>query len=553
MEPSYISLGDMLAFIGLIVAVYQLQKPRYALLWKLSNSTLKTAALALLIAGYLSPLAAVLAPDVKNIHVFWTLLSLSQLFQVAGFVFITFGALVIAYIYSRFNRSRLIVNFPRFKLAFHRYPSKNWRSFHFQMDRNKIATTRSARKFYEITSTYLVRGHVEEVVEIIYYNLKPLVHSAQQYIPEHFQPDSDTESKPLKANGANYTFETLYQLLTDEAVMRHICTNNRPFLHAIVWCETAEDGWRHSELARVLYPNIVEHLVLNNNSFVYTQKNAHYGSARFANIYDLLTDEKIIRRQRIIPSQLTWHVTKTDVPLDAYTGVLAELLERMIESYKRQPGNRQILDNIRAVLDQTMGDDGVLHRMAFDKKARKRYADDIANSVEANVLRTIQIHIVHNLFRDDDPDSFKANKSEINAENKESIYDQTTLTGLVAHKIYEHIEDLIVLNSDVDDPDAAIRREMFDYLVLHVNTPVARRYEELLYERLFDKAVHGKLELASNIQGYYPNVLRHLIGFLAPFKTHLDDTEAQAQTKMKSIMANELKEVLLKDMKMIND
>jgi hypothetical protein len=392
------------------------------------------------------------------------------------------------------------------------------------------------------------------VVEIIWYNLKPLVRSARQYNPERFRVDDDAEKKPNKPSGSNYAFEILYQLLTDEITMKHICTNNRPFLHALVWQENENSDWSmNNEFASALYDNIMEHLVLNVGSFLYTQKNTHNGSARFANIYDLLTDDKIIRRQNIIPSQLTWNVSKTDVPSDTYVDVLSKLFERMADSYKKQP-NDQVLSNIRSILDQLIGDNGVTRRIAYDKRARERYANGTAGSVEANVLRTIKIHIIRNLYKNDDPENFRNSDDELKSENEESIYDQKTFTGLVAHKASELIEDLTILYSDMDDSDYHIRMAMFDCLHIYSSTPAANRYKELLFDRLFDKAVDGKIERHStNTEGYYPNVFRALIDFLVPFTPRSDSIDVQAQSRLKRVMNNELKEALLSGKKMRND
>jgi hypothetical protein len=98
MDLSFLSLGDMLTFIGLIVAVYQLAKPRYVLVWKLSSVLLKSLATILLIGGYLSPLAAIIAPEVKDLHILWMTLSLGELLQTVGFLLITLGSLIVIYI-----------------------------------------------------------------------------------------------------------------------------------------------------------------------------------------------------------------------------------------------------------------------------------------------------------------------------------------------------------------------------------------------------------------------------------------------------------------------
>ncbi len=546
MDQSFLSLGDMITFIGLIVAVYQLAKPRYVLIWKLSSKLLKSLAIILLIAGYLSPLIAIITPDIKNLNIFWATLSLGQLLQVVGFLLITFGSLVVAYIYSRFNRSHLLTVLPKFKPTMHKYPKKNWRVFNFQLERSKFVTTRSAKKFYRITSVYLVRGHVEEVVEVIHYNLKSLISSAQQYSPDRFRVDDDAERKPAKQNGSNYTFETLYQILTDDIAMKHVCTSNRPFLHAIVWADSNYNGWHRNELSSILHSSIVKHLAINHGSYLYTQKDTHNGSARFANIYDLLTDDEVVKRQHIIPGQLTWNVSKSDVPLDEYAEALFQLAERMIDSYKRQP-NGELLSNIRAILDQLFGSmSGVSRILAFDK--------DIPKSVTTNFLIKLNT-AMHTglLFKDDDPDNFKTNDAEIKSKNEQHTFDQKTLTGLLAHKVYDLIEDLIVLFRDTTDPDDELRRTIYSFVRLHVETPVAQRYEELLWERLFDKAVEGKLEIASNIQGFHPNVLRFMIGWLAPNGSFLDKVGADARNRLMGIMANELKDVLLNDKKMSND
>jgi hypothetical protein len=553
MFEHYLTLGDMLTFIGLIVAVFQLIKPRYSLIWRLSSTVLKSLALALLAIGYLSPLASILIPDTKII---WDGLTLDRLLQVMGFVVITLGLLIVAYIYSRFNYRHLLTSVTKYHLRFNKYPQKKWRNLYLQVERKKIITTRSTKKFYRITSLFLMRGSVEEVVEIIRFNLKPLVHSAGQYAPERFRLPEDEDKEPSKLNGSNYAFETLYQLLTDKAVMKHIVTKNRFFLHAIVECEVdGSDGSMNNEFAGTLYSNILEHLVLNTDSFLYTQKDDHNGTARFANIYNLITDDNIIRRQHIMPSMLTWNASKTDVPLDEYTEVLIKLLERMIDSYKEQPGNSTLLTNIRQLFDQLIGDNGVTRRLAYDKKSRQQYADDAVGSMGGKVLSKIDLAISTGLlFKDDDPDNFKTNDAELKSENKRGAYDQTTLTGLMAHKVYELIEDLTIFYQDTDDPDGNMLREAHSYVSLYCDTPVANRYEELLWERLFDKAIDGKIEqYSTNMAGYYPNVFRFIVKYLVPFTEYQMGREPQAIARLKSIMANELKDALLTGKNMTDD
>lgn len=555
MDQSVLSLGDMLTFLGLIIAVYQLAKPRYILLWRLSSVTLKLMAITLLVLGYFLPFVSLFTPRVENIHVFNAVLSLSQYLQVAGFLLITMGSLVVVYIYSRFNRSHLITITVKFKLRFLKYPQKSWRVFTIQVVREKNATTRSVKRFYEITSVYLVRGYIAEVTEVIGYNLKPLILSASQYKPISAHSSSDNKIKQQKLKGSTYAFELFLQLLTDRAAMQYICSSDYVFLRSIVWYERSmNDGCMQNAFAEILYPNLVEHLVLNEESFLYAQKDIYYGSARFSNVYKLIVADEIVGRQNIIPSLLTWRVSKKGIPYDMYVDVLAGLLERMVNCYKRQP-SEVLLRNIHRTLDQMMGSsDGVTHRLSLDKKSRKRYADDVANSIEANVLRTLELNVVRNFFKDDDPDNFKNSQIELGAKNQESIYDHDTFTGLVSHKVYQLLEDITRLMTDTEDPDDSIRREFNNYLsLMHINTAVGNHYKELLYERMFDKAVYGRFERMTNLEGYYPNIMRPLIDVLVPFKAHLDDAEAQAQARMKRVMDSELKRALLNGDKMLND
>jgi len=481
----------------------------------------------------------------------WDGLSLDELLQVAGFVSITVGLLVLVFIYSKLNYRHLLTNVTKYRFRFNMFPKKKWRSFFFEINRNKIITTRSAKKFYYITSMFLVGGYIKEVVEIIGYNLTPLVQSARQYTSWPTFPGQQNRERP-KSNGTNYAFETLYQILTDNTVMKQVCTSNRFFLRSIVANELKDNnGSLHNEFADILYSNVVSHLILNSDSFIYTQTDSHSGSARFENVYDLLTDNKITKRQRIIPSLLTWEISKTNIPLDEYVGVLLKLLDRMVVSYKKEPGNKILLDNIRQILDQLIGDSGVTRNLAFDQKAKKNYANDIVRSMAFKVFS--KLHLAFNTdlsFKTEDPEAFRTNSAELKSENKRGKYEQTTLTGLLAAKVYELIEDLIIFYENADDPDASLMREVFSYIQLHVNTPVAIRYEELLWERLFDKAVDGKFEIGTNIQGNYPYILRFIINFLTPFVDRHDKQINEAQVRLKDIMANELKEALLSDKKM---
>jgi hypothetical protein len=161
----------------------------------------------LLFTGYLSPLVAIFVTNTGGIRILEIYhLSLSQFVQIAGFILITLGVLVIVYMYSRFNRSRLIFNRTKLKPILYKHPRKNWRIFSFRLERNKLATTRSANKFYRITSAYLIRGHVEEVVEIVGYNLESLISSAQQYMPNDFRVADDTKEELSKPNGSDFAF-----------------------------------------------------------------------------------------------------------------------------------------------------------------------------------------------------------------------------------------------------------------------------------------------------------------------------------------------------------
>lgn len=93
--------------------------------------------------------------------------------------------------------------------------------------------------------------------------------------------------------------------------------------------------------------------------------------------------------------------------------------------------------------------------------------------------------------------------AELKSENTRGTYDQKTLTGLMAHKVFELIEDLTILYQDTDDPDGNLFREAHSYVSLYCETPVASRYEELLWERLWDKAIDGKIEqYSTNMAGY---------------------------------------------------
>lgn len=555
MELSYLSLGDMLTFVGLVIAALQFLKPRYLLVWRLSNKSLKFLAVILLVIGYFLPLASILVPHTSK--VVWNNLMSDQLLQVAGFTAITLGLLILVYIYTRFNRSHLVITIPKLKFVSNKYPKKDWRSIHIQIDRKKIITKHSADKFYDITSKFLIRGHIEEVVEVIHYNLPALVRSAIHYSPERFRMDQkpDPSNKPVKQDGSNYAFEILYQLLTDEAVMKHICTNNYPFLHDLVLLENKFSAYGRSELASVLYENLMEHLILNQGSLLYTQKDVNKGTARFENIYKLLTSTKISEQYRIIPSMLTYHVSKADIPLDKYVDVLLRLLERMVKNYKKQPGEGQLLDNIRQILDQLIGDSGVTRGLAYDKEERQSYSGDIMKSTAYKVLSQIQLSLTTGLmFKNDDPDSFKNNDAELKAVNTQGSYDQKTLTGLFAHKVYELIEDMTILHQDTKDPDGDLFREAHSYISVHSNTGVANRYKELIWERLFDKAVDGKLEkYSTNIEGYYPNVFRFIVQYLVPFTEYQIKQSPKAVSRLKSIMAKELKAALLSGKKMAND
>lgn len=550
MDKPDLSLGDMLTFIGLIVAAYQLAKPRYMLVWRLSSKTLKSLAIALLSAGYLSPFAAVISPEVKDINLLWLTLSLSELLQTLGFLLITLGALVIIYIFSHYNRSHLITEFTRYKFSFNKYPQKKWRTLFSQVERDRVVTTKSARKFYEITSMFLVRGHIKEVVEIIYYNLDILTYAAKQYQPRFHQSEKSAKSRQEKSLGANYAFEVLLQILTDDAAMKHICTSDSLFLHSVVWQEKENSNGAYDELSNVLYPNILQHLVLNSNSFLYSQKEEYNGTSRFANVYELLTDKKIITRQNIVPGQLTWHVSKTDLPLDAYVEVLSKLLSKMIAHYKQNPADGEILNNIRSILDQLIGTNGVIRRIAYDKKARARHAADYANSVEANILRTIEIDIIHDLYKDDDPDSFKTSKVDLEAANEKYYHDHKSLTSLIAYKVSELIQDMTVLYRGAEEYDHKMRMILSDYIDIYAHTPVANHYRELVLERLLDKGVYEKWEIGANIKGYFPNVLRPLIDYLIPFTPNARDATLKAQHKLQGVMANELKEAILSGKKM---
>ena len=552
MDNAVLTLGDMLTFVGLIVAALALVKPRYTLIWHLSRRWMKIVAVVILAIGYILPLAAMLVPDTSN---YAYGLTRQAFVQACGFVIITLGLTIVAFIFSGFNYRHLLTRHTQLKLQQNRIPKKKWRNWHIQLERRAVIARRSARKFYATCSIYLMRGHYEEVAEIVRMNMKPLVMSASQYNRywNHPRPDQPEGAKPPKESGSNYSFELLYQLLTDKAFMKHVVTSDRFFIHAIVEAEL--DSSEHSynnDFASILYPELLSRLMHTRDSFLYTEKETHTGSARFANVYDLLTHDNITSRQRIIPSQMTWEHRKTDVPDDEYTEVIITLLERMIDSYKAKPGSSDLLDNIRMVLKGIAGNDGIVRYLAYDQLERKAYGETGSRSNVSNVL--LHIHTAFSsrlLFNGDDPKGFTANKAELASKNHESIYDADTLTELLAHAIYDLIEDYTVLFRDTDEPDKTLRRETQPFFFQSRDKPLAVLFEKLLWERMFDKAVKGKLEIMTNIEGYYPNMLRFIIGYFVPFDSVLRLSRLSEEiTELQYIMSHELKDALLAGKKM---
>jgi len=545
----------MLAFIGLIIAALALAKPRYILIWRITKRWVKATAVTILIIGYLSPFISMLLPDVDG---FWDGLSSQSFIQACGFVVITVGLIIIAYIFSGFNYRHLLTQYTNFNFQHNRFPKKRWRNFYFQIERKKIVTKRSARKFYRVCSIFLMRGNYEEVAELVRMNMHPLVRSASQYDrywERSMSDDSENEKRP-KERGSLYSFELLYQLLTDKEFMKYVVINNRFFIHAIVEAEFASnENSYHNQFGEMLYPELIGHLIYNRNSFLYTQKDTYNGSARFANVYDLLTDENITRRLKIIPGQLTWNLQKTDTPLDEYADVLINIIERLIKSYKSQPGSTDLLDNIRIALKGLVGSDGIVRRLAYDQMERKAYGESGIHSQVSKVL--LHIHTAFSsrlLFNGNDPESFNKNTNELAAKNHDSIYDEDTLTSLMAHACYDLLEDYTVLFSDTEDPDGTMRRESMPFLFQSDSKPLAVLFEKLLWERMFDKAVKGELEIGTNLDGSYPNMLRFIIDYFVPFDSgyHRHNNLNAEINELKRIMSSELRDALLMGKKMSN-
>jgi hypothetical protein len=550
MNITALTLGDMLAFVGLIVAALALAKPRYILIWRITKLWIKIVAVVILVIGYASPLISMLVPEINNI---WDGLSLRALIQASGFIAITLGLALVGFIFSGFNYRHLLTQYTKFNTQHHRFPKKKWHNWYLRVERQRVITKRSARKFFRVCSIFVMRGNYEEVAELVRMNMRPLVRSASQY-NRYWDRGGDENIERPKENGSNYSFELLYQLLTDKAFMKHVVTNNRFFIHAIVEAEYDNNEHSyHNQFGEMMYPELVGHLIYNKDSFLYTQRDTFIGSARFANVYDLITDENITRRQGIFPSQLTWNLEKTDTPLDEYADVLINLLERMINSYKENPGSKDLLDNIRTALKSLVGTDGVVRRLAYDQMERKAYGESGIHSQISKVL--LHVHTAFSsrlLFNGDDPESFTKNEQELAAKNHRSIYDEDTLTSLMAHACYDLMEDYTVLFSDTDDPDGTMRREAMPFLFQSDTKPLAVLFEKLFWERMFDKAVVGDLEIATNIAGYYPNMLRFIIDYFVPFDSgfHRHNTLNDEINRLKGIMSNELKDALLANKKM---
>jgi len=123
MNTTSLTIGDMLAFVGLIIAALSLLKPRYSLIWRLTKTWLKRLAAIILVIGYASPLVSMLVPDIKNV---WDSLTLQSLIQVIGFVIITVGLLLVAFVFSRWNYRHLLTQYTRFTFRHNRMPQKKW-------------------------------------------------------------------------------------------------------------------------------------------------------------------------------------------------------------------------------------------------------------------------------------------------------------------------------------------------------------------------------------------------------------------------------------------
>lgn len=558
MELSYLNLGDMLTFIGLVIAIIQLAKPRYKLIWKLSSVGIKIPIILCFSVGYLCPLFSLLMSS-DGFILFHIIAIDPGIMQISGFVFITLGVLLLAYtIMSSYHTRRLIKIRPKIELRFLRYHTGIKRIFDLNVSVSFVCSLRSMKKFYRITSEFLLTENIVDYVWVINRNLKRLVRSACRYSPY----GREIDSKNVKsADDSCYAFELFLHMLTDDRIMKYICTDDYAFLSNIIYFENKYyinfyDGSK-CEFGHELYSNIVRHLLINQDSFAYRQLNINYGSARISNIYELITQNKITSRERILPSLLTYDVAKHDVALEKYAESLAVLFGLILVDYKNKPkkasnlmGDQRLI-NMHDILNDTMGHfDGVLTRLVTNKRYRQEYADDPVNSTIAKILSAIKIKIIGYAFLDKDPDSFKKCNFEIHSVNDKDAHFPQAFTSLMAEKMYDFIEAVSILNSESKD-DFTLREAVYGAVtIVHSKLEIADHYRQLLYERLFDKSFIGDLSIGSNIDGYYPVVLKALMAYLLPFFPSRDETDLIAYNRLIGYMKNELSEAIIGKKKM---
>lgn len=493
--PIYFSLGEAVSAVGLIFAAWQLGRPSWKMIMKIRGIIVR--------------------------NLIWVFLILGLIFAIIASVIPQFYYLLPA----PFNHSLLyeIMASICYVLA----PI----SFIFFSTRTKgLFNEKNSRRFYEV------------MVQEISKNNNEITNAALEVLLSNFNNICQLARNSTNKEAQNSACAILEVILSDESIVKILTTKRLDALRYVF--EIIEQYGVTQRESGIGIPAIVKNLFYDRDSFLYKHLGRD-GLALSSNIYDRIFDSPILLSNfNLFDYPSLDYVSRREMDNMAIQ-VFIEALSRSIKAYlKTGKVPARHINNGISYLSEIFGD------LCF------KISSEEGRGVDTQYILKNEwwaLHLISNFLGHDYP--FLAYDEEVNNDVVEveklaaeaDFYSNYTINAGIAAALYKAFVQLSYIQKTTDTYHTVLE-------LLHGLMYEASRKEG--YKKPFEKRMWEQIGI-NVFKRHYPSVLRVylvFIGFcLVGDKDHRQGWIGEQAELMRKLLYNDLKPLLDKDEKMINE
>lgn len=495
------SLGEAVAVIGILIALYQIMSSSWKLNWRV-HRRYRLSVIGLISLGYTMPFISSVVGE--GVSISKVQLS-AQSLQIAGYILITLGLLDFIRL-LRFGSTRLL----RSRGKVERY--KNGR----------------AARFYRHVNRSILEADYKTAADAVCNNMQDLILMVEKFHQPF--PDEAESGNPVYSE---YAYELLHQLFTDKNFMQYVVTERLDFIYIFV--KTIEESPYVMRYKDACMHELVDALFKDSRSFLYRHSEKYRGASRAVNVYDLIFGNRdILGSANLFDTMRDYEIMNNhlSVEIDDYVNVLIMAIEEVLDVYKAEDeypegSFRNLKRGIFELLE-------VSERLCYWGNRREKLGDTDSREYQAFLkIRMFISHFNRELWQDA-TEGLKQRDREVNA-SKQNQYDITSATTLGAFAAAELMKHITV--ADRNDGEMAYSDALDILHDFEGNIPQSVLYRKIMWEYLFE-------QIDDNLNGRYPAVLRNVIAVMTVImggknRGH-SPAEKDAWKKLKGILRGKL-------------